>query len=135
MSLFCKVCYDSGKSSFDTHRLRDSAGNVICPVLLDTKCKKCGYFGHTSKYCKNQTIDSSIAISNKTTLKSVRFGKDVKSYSLGQVSFCVLAIDDFGDNICHDIDDDIFCGGLDNIVWGVGFIDMIGVMWADHCGV
>ena len=50
--MFCKVCFDASKSDYKTHNVKDSASNVVCPLLLNTKCHKCGYFGHTTKYCK-----------------------------------------------------------------------------------
>ena len=46
------MCFDLGRSDFDKHNVRDSARNTTCPYLLNTKCKNCGYFGHTSSYCK-----------------------------------------------------------------------------------
>ena len=50
--MFCKVCFDASKSGHNSHNVRDRAGNVVCPILLNTKCRACGYFGHTTKYCK-----------------------------------------------------------------------------------
>ena len=50
---FCKMCFDLGRSGFDNHNVRDSSNNITCPVLLNNKCKTCGFFGHTPKYCKN----------------------------------------------------------------------------------
>ena len=50
---FCKMCFDLGRSGFDNHNVRDSSNNTTCPVLLNNKCKTCGFFGHTPKYCKN----------------------------------------------------------------------------------
>ncbi len=52
IAMFCKVCFDASKSDYKTHNVRDSASNVVCPLLLNTKCRTCGYFGHTTKYCK-----------------------------------------------------------------------------------
>jgi hypothetical protein len=136
--MFCKVCYDSGKSSYNNHNVRDCAGNVICPVLLNTKCNNCSYFGHTSKYCKYKPINTIIQLSTSSTIKSVKFGKDVKSYSLGQkntlytnkFSFCDFVIDN-EDNASYELE---FDSCIDNIIWGIGQRDMIGIMWADACG-
>jgi len=50
--MFCKVCFDASRNGFNTHNIKDNAGNIICPLLLNTKCMKCNYFGHTIKYCK-----------------------------------------------------------------------------------
>ena len=135
-TMFCKVCYDSGKSSYDTHNVRDFANNVICPVLLNTKCRNCSSFGHTAKYCKSKNIVSQIRETSVKTIKSVNFGKDVKSYSVGQtftkpmISFCSLAVEDDSDDEECDIE-----FSLDNIVWGVGHRDMIDVRWSDYCDV
>ena len=140
--MFCKVCYDSGKSSYNNHNVRDYAGNIICPILLNTKCNKCGYFGHTIKYCKYKSINTIIQTTNYSTIKSVKFGKDVKSYSLGQkntnrFSFCNFVIED--DYIANDIDEVKNFDGIDEefdlttIVWGVGHYDMIGILWVDAC--
>jgi len=128
--MFCKICFDSGNSSFNTHYVRDAAKNIICPVLLNAKCMNCGYYGHTSKYCKNISLSASIQKTNKETIKSVKFGKDVKSYSACQshtnkFDFCLLAIED----VSHDD----FEVDFDNIILGVGLRDMIGVSWADVC--
>jgi hypothetical protein len=136
--MFCKVCYDSGKSSYNNHNVRDCAGNVICPVLLNTKCNNCSYFGHTSKYCKYKPINTSIQSSSSSTIKSVKFGKDVKSYSVAQkntlhtnkFSLCDFVIDD-EDNVSYELEFD-FC--INNIIWGVGQRDMVGISWADACG-
>ncbi len=49
---FCKLCFDLGRPDFNNHDVRDPARNTTCPYLLSTKCRKCGYFGHTVKYCK-----------------------------------------------------------------------------------
>lgn len=142
LKMFCKVCYDSGKSSYNNHNVRDFAGNIICPMLLNTKCKKCSYFGHTSNYCNYKPINTSIINSNTSMLKSVNFGKDVKSYSIGQkntmdtkkFSFCSLVIeddDDVGFNEANVVELNF---DLNNIIWGVGQRDMIGISWADACG-
>ena len=66
---FCKMCFDLGRSGFDNHNVRDSSNNITCPVLLNNKCKTCGFFGHTPKYCKNintpvKTKKTSLNINN-----------------------------------------------------------------------
>ena len=50
----CKVCVDAGKSPEEcaSHYVRDRAGNVTCPTLLNQKCLLCGVCGHTASYCK-----------------------------------------------------------------------------------
>jgi hypothetical protein len=50
-SKFCKVCYDAGKE-YTTHYVRDSiGGTVVCPTLLNRKCKYCKIAGHTISRC------------------------------------------------------------------------------------
>ena len=66
---FCKMCFDLGRSGFDNHNVRDSSNNTTCPVLLNNKCRTCGFFGHTPKYCKNintqvKTKKTSLNINN-----------------------------------------------------------------------
>jgi len=55
---YCKVCHDAGKSEsvYTSHwvkSLPDKNGkcNIICPTLLDTECRYCYKFGHTTKFC------------------------------------------------------------------------------------
>ena len=48
----CKICFDANRPGYDTHWMKDSSGNVLCPYLANLKCKRCGYTGHTIKYCK-----------------------------------------------------------------------------------
>ena len=124
--MFCKVCYDAC-SVFDTHNLKDSAGNVICPLLLNTKCRTCGYFGHTTKYCKiveTKKVDS---------LKKVGFDSNVKmtianggkSSLINKNMFSML----LGDDQKSDEDNiDLFD---DEIIWGVGLKSLVGKRWAD----
>lgn len=141
--MFCKVCFDCGKSSFNDHNVKDYGGNVICPVLLNTKCLKCGYFGHTNKYCKNEGIMDLIKKYNIETIKAVRFEKDIKSYSIGQNHcvkqnysleslFCSLVVDD---DYVADYEDSYEDFDINDIIWGVGHRSMINVSWADACGV
>jgi len=63
------MCFDLGRSGFDNHNVRDSSNNTTCPVLLNNKCRTCGFFGHTPKYCKNintqvKTKKTSLNINN-----------------------------------------------------------------------
>ena len=61
----CKVCVDAGKSPEEcaSHYVRDRAGNVTCPTLLNQKCLLCGVCGHTASYCKT---------SKETTTKEMK---------------------------------------------------------------
>lgn len=136
--MFCKICFDSNNVSFNTHNVRDSASNVICPVLLNNKCKNCGYYGHTFKYCTYKSITQELSSSNALAIKSVKFESDVKNYRILQkkipFSFSLLAYECENDNV-EEFDgiDQEFC--VSDIVWGVGHCDMIGVLWADACSV
>tara|TARA_Y100001970_G_scaffold267233_1_gene356900 strand:- start:32 stop:442 length:411 start_codon:yes stop_codon:yes gene_type:complete len=63
------MCFDLGRSGFDNHNVRDSSNNITCTVLLNNKCRNCGFFGHTPKYCKNintqvKTKKTSLNINN-----------------------------------------------------------------------
>jgi hypothetical protein len=124
--MFCKVCFDAS-SIFDTHNVKDSAGNVICPLLLNTKCRTCGYFGHTTKYCKiveTKKVDSS---------KGVRFDSNVKmtianggkTSLINKNTFCMLIEDN------EKGDEDNVCLFDDEIIWGVGLKSLVGKRWAD----
>jgi hypothetical protein len=68
----CKVCVDAGKSPEEcaSHYVRDRAGNVTCPTLLNQKCLLCGVCGHTASYCK---------ISTKTTTTTKEPTKETKA--------------------------------------------------------
>jgi hypothetical protein len=49
----CKVCKDAGldRGVYTSHRVKDQAGNVICPTLLNQECRYCFTLGHTVKFC------------------------------------------------------------------------------------
>lgn len=47
----CVVCKAAGKSDNLDHWIRNDKGTVVCPTLLDQKCRHCGEKGHTPKYC------------------------------------------------------------------------------------
>ena len=54
---FCKVCFDAGKheSIYKSHYVKDKVGSnglVVCPTLLNQKCRYCHEKGHTIKFCK-----------------------------------------------------------------------------------
>lgn len=57
----CKVCVDAGKpqEECESHYVRDLAGNVTCPTLLNQKCLLCGVCGHTTSYCKTKSANAS----------------------------------------------------------------------------
>jgi hypothetical protein len=47
--LSCKHCKNLGVDS--NHALRDRAGKLSCPVLLNNVCRRCGKKGHTVSRC------------------------------------------------------------------------------------
>jgi hypothetical protein len=52
----CCFCKNNGEKDviYNSHALKDSLGKVICPILREYVCPKCGESGdyaHTNKYC------------------------------------------------------------------------------------
>ena len=52
----CSFCKTNGekKEIYSSHNLKDSLGKLLCPILREFKCPKCGESGdyaHTNKYC------------------------------------------------------------------------------------
>jgi hypothetical protein len=141
--MFCKVCFDASKSDYKTHNVRDSASNVVCPLLLNTKCRTCGYFGHTTKYCKLGSNARSKAYVRPAVKVHVHVSVSVPvSVPLKMGAFTCL-----DEEICKDAcDDNASPMGVeacvaeemdfdkDTIIWGVGLKSMIGKRWADVVG-
>jgi hypothetical protein len=141
--MFCKVCFDASKSDYKTHNVRDSASNVVCPLLLNTKCRTCGYFGHTTKYCKLGSNVRSKAYVRPAVKVHVHVSVSVPvSVPLKMGAFTCL-----DEEICEDAcDDNVSPMGVeacvaeemdfdkDTIIWGVGLKSMIGKRWADVVG-
>ena len=139
IAMFCKVCFDASKSDYKTHNVRDSASNVVCPLLLNTKCRMCGYFGHTTKYCK---------LGNNARSKAyVRPAVKVHVSVPVQVPLKRGAFACLDEEICKDAcEDNVSPTGVEacvaeeldfdkeTIIWGVGFKSMIGKRWADVVG-
>ena len=133
--MFCKVCFDASKNGFNSHNVRDGAGNVICPILLNTKCRACGYFGHTTKYCK-----TAVKHEAKHTVC------EVVPYVVPSVVPYVAKTartNMFATLNCYESDDDRESSASDDgvmdfendpIIWGVGLQSMIGKRWADVLG-
>jgi hypothetical protein len=156
IAMFCKVCFDASKSDYKTHNVRDSASNVVCPLLLNTKCRTCGYFGHTTKYCKLGNNARSKAYVRPAVKVHVHVSVPV-SVPLKRGAFACL-----DEEICEDAcDDNVSPTGVeacvaeacvaeacvaegcfaeemdfdkDTIIWGVGLKSMIGKRWADVVG-
>ena len=128
--MFCKVCFDASKSGYNTHNVRDYASNVVCPLLLNTKCNNCGYFGHTTKYCK---VGGSVKKSQVVYAKSVKLVPAV---------FEVKSNNMFAGMICSDVEEEVdimhdesaMDFENDPIIWGVGLTSMVGKRWADVVG-
>ena len=141
--MFCKVCFDASKPDYKTHNVRDSASNVVCPLLLNTKCRTCGYFGHTTKYCKLGSNHRSKAYVRPAVKVHVPVPVSVSvSVPLKRGAFACL-----DDEICEDAcDDSVSPTGVEaciaeeldfdkeTIIWGVGLKSMIGKRWADVVG-
>jgi hypothetical protein len=55
----CKVCKDAGKSAqeYSSHWPKNNTGRVVCPTLLEQRCRNCDAFGHTVKYCQELAKD------------------------------------------------------------------------------
>ena len=127
--MFCKICFDANSSAFECHNLKDRAGNVICPRLLNTKCQNCNVFGHTKKYCKNNFLSNydnrtSFNIKNSVTFSSSvkqLAGKEFKNINTNSFS---LLCDEIDDNYKEDYDSD-------DIIWGLGLRSNIGRAWSD----
>ena len=145
--MFCKVCFDASKSDYNTHNVKDSASNVVCPLLLNTKCHKCGYFGHTTKYCKLNVSKPLVSKAYVRPPIKVVVPVSVPVFvSKKKGAFACL-----DEEICEDADDEEEvmptlgrklspCGveefdfDKDDIIWGVGLKSMIGKRWADVAG-
>jgi hypothetical protein len=150
--MFCKVCFDASKSDYKTHNVKDSASNVVCPLLLNTKCRTCGYFGHTTKYCKLGSNTRSKAYVRPAVKVHVQVPVQVPvsvpvSVPLKRGAFACL-----DEEICEDAcEENVSPTGVEaciaegcvaeeldfdkeTIIWGVGLKSMIGKRWADVVG-
>ena len=128
--MFCKVCFDASKSGYNTHNVRDYASNVVCPLLLNTKCNNCGYFGHTTKYCKiggSGSVKKAPIIYTKS-VKLVPAVVEVKSTNMFAGMICSDTEEE------EDSDESVMDFENDPIIWGVGLTSMVGKRWADVVG-
>ena len=127
--MFCKVCYDANKSGFDTHNIKDCYGSVICPYLLSITCFKCGQNGHTPRYCKGRVIQQDNSILNcddKKINNTTKKNDNPKKVVHKNLFMCLLSDDDSDNEF-----DEYHYLNKDNVIWGQGFRDMIGVKWSD----
>jgi hypothetical protein len=132
--MFCKVCFDASKSGHNSHNVRDRAGNVVCPILLNTKCRACGYFGHTTKYCKKAVKHEPKLVVCEVV--PVPIAIPVVGKFTPTNMFAMLDSDTDSDSDTYECDsnDGEMDFVNDPIIWGVGLQSMIGKRWADVLG-
>ena len=130
------MCFDARQMGFDTHNVKDRSGNVICPVLLNTKCYLCQCYGHTPKYCKNKLVNiPQTQYLNKDVCLSVEGGGEGLGAKVGDTSFqTTYAFNSFAVLQKEQVDEVGMVDEFDECIWGVGFRSMIGKNWADVCG-
>jgi hypothetical protein len=141
--MFCKVCFDASKSDYKTHNVKDSASNVVCPLLLNTKCRACGYFGHTTKYCKSAGkpvvatkayVRPVVKVQEPVSVPAsvpVSVPKKKGAFACLEEEICEEVGEGYSLSPCQveELDFD-----KETIIWGVGFKSMIGKRWADVVG-
>jgi len=105
----------------------------VCPLLLNTKCHKCGYFGHTTKYCKGA---GKPPVASKAYLRpAVKVVVPVPVVvPLKRGAFACLEIDVDEDELHSPSGVEEMDFDKDTIIWGVGLKSMIGKRWADVVG-
>ena len=130
--MFCKVCFDASKSGYNTHNVRDYASNVVCPLLLNTKCNNCGYFGHTTKYCKIGG-GGSVKKAPKVYTKSVKLVPVVVEVASKNM-FAGMVCSDAEEEVDIMHDESAMDFENDPIIWGIGLTSMVGKRWADVVG-
>ena len=118
--MFCKICFDAGRTDYTTHNIRDSARNTICPYLLSIKCRNCGYTGHTASYCKIKKVCH--PVKKPVVVKHIDIPKP-KPINM----FTALLCDEDEDE--EDIIEEL--PPVSNIVWGQGFKDSVAMSWGD----
>ena len=108
---FCKICFDLGRPDFEKHNVRDSARNTTCPYLLNTKCRNCGYFGHTSSYCKMPRHLNPVL--QKPEVKHINIVKPVIKPKNAFEILC-MEVDDL------EVEKDDELPDISNVQWGKG---------------
>ena len=132
--MFCKVCHDASKNGFNSHNVRDRAGNVVCPILLNTKCRACGYFGHTTKYCKKAVKHEPKHTVCEVVQVHVAIPVIGKFTPTNRFAMLDSDTDSSSDTYECDSNDGVMDFENDPIIWGVGLKSMIGKRWADVLG-
>lgn len=125
---FCKMCFDLGRPDFNNHNVRDTSRNTTCPYLINTKCRNCSCYGHTSNYCNmpqkfNYSNYSSPAPNFRPYVQHIDIVKPiVKPKNVFEIlnEYCSDEENDDADFKLPDIKD---------IRWGIGFISG---SWADQ---
>ena len=125
--MFCKVCFDASKTGYNSHNVKDRAGNVVCPILLNTKCRACGYFGHTTKYCKK-------AVKHEAKQVVCEVVPTIVPHVVPTPTNMFAMLDTDSDTESCVSDDGVMDFENDPIIWGVGLQSMIGKRWADVLG-
>lgn len=129
--MFCNLCFNANRPNYNKHSLRDFAGNTICPYLLSIKCLTCGQSGHTPKYCKN-IFKTPPSINNLPKDKPVtRYDKIKSIRTVINNSFMCLNIEDDDPNNDPIEEDEYAYLKPENVIWGVGFKDTLGLRWGD----
>ena len=100
----------------------------MCPILLNTKCRACGYFGHTTKYCKK-----AVKLEPKLTVCEVVSAPALAVVKFTPTNMFAMLDTDSDTELCVS-DDGVMDFENDPIIWGVGLQSMIGKRWADVLG-
>lgn len=76
--LFCKICFDAKKpeKEYTSHAIKNSNGDVCCPVLKATECRYCHKTGHTLAHCELRNTNN--AATTKPVSKPVSKQADQK---------------------------------------------------------
>ncbi len=119
------MCFDLGRSDFNNHNVRDAARNTTCPYLLNTKCKNCGYFGHTSVYCKMPNHLNPVL--QKPMVKHIEIVKPVSKSKNAFDILCTEVDDDDHDHGKNEEDDEL--PDLSKVQWGKAISKR---SWADQ---
>lgn len=127
--MFCNLCFNANRPNYNKHSLRDFAGNTICPYLLSIKCFTCGQSGHTPKYCKNifktpPNLPKDKPVTRYDTIKTIK--------KIPNNSFMCLNIEQDYELDNESIEDEYAYLNPENVIWGVGFKDTLGIKWGDR---